>query len=94
LGGRSNRSGQYTVNGVGPLYLVPGGDTDNGPATGINGYVQALGDDPNYGPDDFGNYLLVQGQTGSTVTITVTNLFSGFDTHPRAPLNGIQIVAH
>jgi hypothetical protein len=94
LGGRSDRGGQYTVNGVGPLYLLVGGDTDQGPATGLNGYVPAKGTDPTYGPDDFGNYLLVAGQTGSTVTITATNLFSGFDTHPRAPLNGIQIVVH
>jgi hypothetical protein len=93
LGGRSDRGGQYTVNGVGPLFLLVGGDTDNGPQTGPN-YVQAVGDDPNYGSNDFGNYLLVPGQTGSTVTVTVTNLFSGFDTHPRAPLNGIQIVVH
>ena len=94
LGGRSNRGGQYTVNSAGPLYLVAGGDTDNGPDTGLNGYVPAKGDDPAYGPNDFGNYLLFPGQTGSAITITATNYFSGFDSHPRAPLNAVQIVVH
>jgi hypothetical protein len=94
LGGRSNRGGEYTVNGAGPLYLLAGGDTDQGPATGQNGYVLAKGTDPAFGADDFGNYLLFQGQTGSTITITGSNTFSGFDTHPRAPLNSIQIVVH
>jgi hypothetical protein len=92
LGGRSNRGGEYTVNGAGPLFLVAGGDTDQGPATGQ--YVLAKGTDPAFGSDDFGNYLLFQGLTGSTVTITASNTFSGFDTHPRAPLNSLQIVKH
>jgi hypothetical protein len=71
LGGQSNRGGQYTCNSDGPLYLLAGGPASNGPFTEPN-YVQAKGDDPNYGPDDYGNYLHFPNQTGASVTITAT----------------------
>jgi len=90
LGGHSNKGGEYTCNNAGPLYFVGGGDMDNGPFTGRK-FVQAMGTDPSYGPDDFGNYIVFQGQTGSTVTITATNFFGN---NPRAPINGVQIVVH
>jgi hypothetical protein len=93
MGSFADKGGEYTVNNVGPLFVLAGGDTVNGPLTGPN-YVQAKGTDPAYGPDDFGNYLLVAGQTGATVTITATNFFSGIDSNPRAAINGIQIVKH
>jgi hypothetical protein len=92
LGGHSAKGGQYTCNNAGPLYFVPGGNMDNGPQTGPN-FVQAAGTDPTYGSDDYGNYIVFQGQTGPTVTITATNLFTTPGAgDPRANINGIQIV--
>lgn len=89
LGGNSAKGGEYTVGNVGPLFLVGGGNMNNGPATGPN-FVQAAGTDPAYGPDDYGNYLVFRGFTGGVVTITATNFFGD---NPRAPINGVQIVA-
>ena len=88
LGGHSAKGGEYTVGNVGPLFLVGGGDMDNGPFTGK--FVQAAGTDPGYGADDFGNYLVFKGFTGGVVTITATNFFGN---NPRAPINGVQLVA-
>jgi hypothetical protein len=66
-------------------------------------FVQAIGDDPTFGADgvnmnDFGNYLLFQNVSGPTVTITAIDLpmpsLPGYDSSLRAPINGVQIVAH
>jgi hypothetical protein len=76
LGGVSNRGGQYTCNNSGPLYLLAGGPSSNGPFTGPT-YVQAKGDDPNYGSNDYGNYLVFPNQTGGTIAITSTQYVDG-----------------
>jgi hypothetical protein len=69
-------------------------------------FVQALGTDSTFGvngnTNDFGNYLLFSGLTGSTVTIIAINLpmpgeaqgniQPGYNPNPRAPINGIQLV--
>jgi hypothetical protein len=86
LGGVPGRGGEYTVNNVGPLYLIAGGDTGQFNSS----FHQAAGTDPGYGPDDFGNYLVFKSQTGPVVTITATNFIGGGA--PRAVINGIQIV--
>jgi hypothetical protein len=78
-----NAFGQYSVNGGDPKYVVAGGnDTYNGPD-----FVEAIGDDPTFvSMSDFGNYVVFQGLSGNTVTITATNASGG-----RAPVNGVQI---
>jgi hypothetical protein len=86
LGGVPNRGGEYTCNNVGPLFLVASGDTGQFNSS----FKQAAGTDPNYGPDDFGNYIVFQGQTGPVITITATNFLGGGA--PRAVINGVQIV--
>jgi hypothetical protein len=88
LGANSGKGGEYTVGNVGPLFLVSGGDINGAPST--SKFVQAAGTDPGYGPEDFGNYLVFKGFTGGVVTITATNLFGN---NPRAPINGVQLVA-
>lgn len=98
LGGVSNRGGQYTCNSSGPLYMLVGGPSSNGPFTGPM-YVQATGDDPSYGPDDYGNYVVFPNQTGGTVVVTATQYVDGgvivdHTGYPRAPINGVQIVVH
>jgi hypothetical protein len=98
LGGTSNRGGEYRCNSAGPLYFLPGGAINNGPFTGPT-YVQATGDDPNYGSNDYGNYVVFPNQTGGTVAVTATNFVAGggivdHTGAPRAPINGIQIVKH
>ena len=64
-------------------------------------FVQAVGNDSTFGADgvntsDFGNYIVWTGLSGPTVTIIATNLtmpsLPGFNTNPRAPINGIQLV--
>jgi hypothetical protein len=98
LGGQSNRGGQYTCNSTGPLYLLAGGPTQNSSFTGPN-YVQAQGTDPNYGADDYGNYLIFPNQTGATVAITATQFIDAgmvvdHTGYPRAPINAVQILVH
>jgi hypothetical protein len=93
LGGMPDRGGEYTVNGG----VVPGVDlkfvvasaTIHGDAV-FNGpkFVKAIGDDPAYGTNDWGNYVVFTNLTGNAVTITATNLFGDV---PRAPVNGVQI---
>lgn len=58
----------------------------------VGNYVQAKGDDPNYGPDSYGNYVVVTVDgnnnplSGTSVSIqAVPNTF-------RAGINAIQIV--
>jgi hypothetical protein len=92
LGGRSNRGGEYKVNRVGPKFFVPGGADDGGTFTGPS-YLQAVGDDPAYGSNDYGNYLVFSGLSGNTVVITAKAVFAGPVGNPRAPINAIQIVA-
>jgi len=89
LGGVPNRGGAYAVNGGDPKFVVASatihGDTVfNGPD-----FVQAIGDDPFFGTDDWGNYVVFEGLSGTSVTITAVNLFGSV---PRAPINGFQIV--
>jgi hypothetical protein len=86
LGGVPGRGGEYTVNNVGPLYLIAGGDTGQFNSA----FHQAAGTDPGYGSDDFGNYLEFKAQSGPVVTITATNFIGGGA--PRAVINGVQIV--
>ena len=87
-GSAGESAGEYTVNNVGPKYVVAGGDT--GQFSGPD-FVEATGDDPGYGPTDFGNYVVFRAQTGSVVTITATNL-STLPGQDRAMLNAVQIV--
>jgi hypothetical protein len=77
-----NFGGEYTVNGSAPVFVLAGG---NGVYNGPN-FHEVIGDDPDFGERDWGNYVVFRGLTGSTVTITATNEFGG-----KAPVNGIQI---
>jgi hypothetical protein len=78
LGGvGAGRFGDYTVNGLTQFHV--GGDANsNGPA-----FVQAVGD------NSTGNFLLFQGLTGSSISITVATDNVGF----RSPINAVEIVA-
>jgi hypothetical protein len=87
-GSPGESAGEYTVNNTGPKYVVAAGDS--GQFSGPD-FVQATADDPGYGPDDFGNYVVFGAQTGSVVTITATNI-SGIPGKDRAVLNAVQIV--
>jgi hypothetical protein len=105
LGGGStnNRQEFIYVNDptqANPLYVWPGGPggattyyapTSNGQAL-VRTYVQAIGDDPAYGPDSYGNYVVVTKDgsgkplSGTSVSIQVVpNTF-------RGALNGVQII--
>jgi hypothetical protein len=82
-------------NQANPLYVTPlgpGGATTYYQRAMVGNYVQALGDDPNYGPDSYGNYVVVTKDgngnplSGTSVSIqAVPNIF-------RAGINAIQIV--
>jgi hypothetical protein len=80
LGGVAGRFGDYTVNGITDFMIHSGGlgTGTNGPA-----YVQAIGD------NSTGNFLLFQGLSGSTISITVSTDPVGF----RSPINAVEIVA-
>jgi hypothetical protein len=115
LAGVPGRGGLYEVNGnqnrgLGSqgnyAYFVDSGTTDT-TKTGTQGlysgpdFVQAIGDDPNFGSDginqdDFGNYMAFFGLTGPTVNITAVSLpmpnLPGYNGTARAPINGLQLV--
>jgi len=85
LGGVPNRGGEYTVNGSAPKFVVASGNgVFNGPD-----FIEALGDDPAFGTNDWGNFVAFRGMSGDSVMITATNTFGDV---PRAPINGVQIV--
>jgi hypothetical protein len=91
LGGVTNRAAQYYVNGNGPVYVTPGGPGGltsfyKHAFTGV--YAQAIGDDPNKGPNDYGNYFVVTGLSGDVDIMGIPN---GGGT-PRAAINAIQII--
>jgi hypothetical protein len=88
LGGVTNRPAMYSANAGAPLFAVPGGP---GGATSyykhamLGNYVQIVGDDPNNGADDYGNYIVIPGLSGDLDLIAMPNTF-------RAAVNAIQIV--
>ena len=96
MGGVPNRPAVYTVNGGSPIYIIPSGPEDptKGFSTGTThqglydgpDYVQAVGDDPAFGMNDWGNYFVVTGLSGD---VTITAQASTF----RAVINAIEIVA-
>lgn len=91
LGGVVNRPAAYFVNDdamAKPKFVVPGGNTTyKHPYNGI--YVQALGDDPDFGAtgstNDFGNYVVFTGLTGDATIMAQPQTF-------RAVINAVQIV--
>jgi hypothetical protein len=88
LGGITNRPATYTANGSAPVYAIPGGP---GGVTSfykhalVGNYFQVIGDDPNLGPDDYGNYLVITGLSGDLDIQAMPNTF-------RSAVNAIQIV--
>jgi hypothetical protein len=84
MGGVPNRPAAYFVNDptqAHPKYVVPSGDQGQ-----FNGaYQQATGDDPAFGANDFGNYVVFTGLHGD-VSI------QGEPRNFRAAINAIQIV--
>ena len=96
MGGVPNRPAVYTVNGGSPIYIVPSGPEDptKGFSTGTThqglydgpDYVQAVGDDPANGMNDWGNYFVVTGLSGDLTITAQANTF-------RAVINAIEIVA-
>jgi hypothetical protein len=91
LGGVVNRPAAYFVNDAAmakPKFVVPGGNTTyKHPYNGM--YVQALGDDPDFGAtgstNDFGNYVVFTGMTGDATIMAQPQTF-------RAVINAVQIV--
>jgi hypothetical protein len=110
LPGVAGRGGIYEVNGnqnrgVGLVgnyaYAVTSGTKD--PTKSNQGlysgpdFVEIIGDDAQYGADDFGNYIAFFQVAGPTVNITavsqnLSQYGTGYDGTPRAAINGIQIV--
>ena len=102
-GGRNEYIYVNDKNLVNPLYVAPGGpggvttfyQGSNGtyaPAPLVGSYVQAIGDDPSYGPDANGNFVVVTNDgNGNPLTGTSVSIYVLPNTS-RGALNGIQIV--
>jgi hypothetical protein len=105
-GGAGGRNELIYVNDkslLNPLYVAPGGpggattfyEGSNGsyaPAPLIGSYIQAIGDDPSYGPNANGNFVVLSKDgNGNPLTGTSVSIYLVPDTF-RAALNGIQIV--
>lgn len=86
LGGVVNRPAEYTVNGV-VKDVIPGGNTNfRHPYSGPT-WVQAQGTDPGFtDAADYGNFVVFDNLTGSTVTIHAE------PRNFRAVLNAVQVV--
>jgi len=84
--GSNSRQGQYELTAdSGDVTLGPFADNANWPvATGGNAFAQAVA------PGGNGNFMLFSDVSGSGFTLT-TRPMSG--SPPRAPINGIQIIA-
>ena len=82
----ATRVGTYTISGAtaGNATITGTGDPSNNDAIAPFEYFQV---DPD-GPTETGNYIVFNGVSGSTFTLTATP--SGGAT-PRSPVNGIQI---
>jgi hypothetical protein len=99
LGGAVNRPELLYVNDpnlVSPLYVMPGGPggatTWLTPQPLIRTYMQAIGDDPSYGPDSFGNYVVVTNDgNGNPLQGTSVSIYALPNTF-RAAVNAVQIV--
>ncbi len=86
MGGVSGRGGTYKLtdaNGTGAQQGTTGGAGFNGPDY-IEDAVDAM---------DQGNYLVFHNVKGSNFTIEATTEIKPFGGTPRAPVNGIEIVA-
>jgi hypothetical protein len=117
LGGYPGKGGEYAVvgNTLARQWIVTGGTADptKSQVPGSSGppnpglysgpdYVPATGDDPNFGANDFGNYLVFTGVSGASVTIIAANLpmpgeakgsiLPGYQPNPRAVINAVQLV--
>ena len=92
LGGGLNRNATYQVNDQDPIYVKPGGPggiaSYYGPTAIVRSWVQAIGDDPNYGPDSYGNYMVFTGLSGD---LDIQAHPNGGGT-PRCAINAIQII--
>ena len=98
LGGDVNRPEYVYVNDTSlasPLFIMPGGP---GGATTyyeqamVGAYVPAIGDDPSYGTDSYGNYVVVTlDGNGNPLAGTSVSLYV-FPNTFRGALNAIQIV--
>jgi hypothetical protein len=100
LGAVPNRGGEYTVSaasGSQTKHVVAGAGIRGNAIFNGPDFVEAspptATDDPNFGENDWGNYVRFYGLSGDTVTITATNTFSMSGDVSRAPINGIQIIA-
>jgi hypothetical protein len=91
LGGVVNRPAAFFVNDpamANPKYHVPGGPggvTSFYKHAMLGVYVQSLGDDPGFGADDYGNYLVFTGLKGDLSIVAQPMTF-------RVAVNAIQIV--
>lgn len=83
LGGVGGRGGNYTINGVTKL-----GNSDFGPST----FNEDFGVDFN----DAGNYLRFNNLNGTDFTLLASTIGAEFPAGgtSRAPVNGIEVVAH
>jgi hypothetical protein len=87
LGGVRGRFASYSVNGGSPYAAVPGGDSDNGvDNTQYNAdYHQIIGDDPSFGNDAYGNFMVFPGLNGDVTIRCEPRNFRGV-------INAIQII--
>jgi hypothetical protein len=86
LGGVRGRFASYSVNGGSPYAAVPGGDDNGVDNTHYNDdYHQIIGDDPSFGNDAYGNYMVFPGLNGDVTIRCEPRNFRGV-------INAIQII--